>query len=119
MFGVGHGHVPVAHVHRVPGPIVERRVQGVRGEVDGLRVAGAGFQDGQLVRQPIRTEEPAGLVRRDRRAHGRPFGRSGRAPFENHFVISGRPRQAQVVYRSTGQPPEAPRGQPLSHMRVP
>lgn len=43
MFGVGHGHVPVTHVHRVPGPVVERRVQGVRGEVDGLRVAGAGF----------------------------------------------------------------------------
>lgn len=58
-------------------------------------------------------------MRRDRSAHGRPFGRSGRASFENHIVIFGRPRQAQMVHRSAGQPSEAPRGQPLSHMRVP
>lgn len=102
----------VARVHRVPGPGDVGGLERRGGQVDQFQSDGRLPPDGRHLRQPVRAEEPAGPVRRDRRALGRPGG--GRGAPQGHIVVDRRPREAQMVPGSAGQPRETARGQPVT-----
>jgi len=56
LFGIRHGVVAVATVHRIPGTCDERRVQ--RGGEMGRHQPSGRVQTGPVVYQPIRAQEP-------------------------------------------------------------
>lgn len=112
LFGIGHGVAAVAGVHRISGTGAERRVR--RGGEMGRHQSAGRVQKRPHVRQPVRAQEPAGAVQRDRRAHGRPVG--GRAAPQGRVHVRRRTGQAQVVHRSAGQPCKTSRSQSLNSL---
>lgn len=110
LFGIRHGIVLVAGLHRVPRSGVEHRAQGHGGPMDQFQFTVNVPVD--RIHQSVRAEDPTGAVQRDRRAHGRPVGH--RAQPQNHIETVHRSRENNVVYRNNRQSHKTTRVQSVS-----
>lgn len=110
LFGIGHGFASVAGVYRISGTGAECRVG--RGGKMGRHQSSGRIQARSHVRQPVRAQEPAGVVQRDRRAYGRSVG--GRAAPQGHVHVRHGTGKAEMVHRGVGQSRKTSRSQPLN-----